>query len=85
MAPRHTWRVYQKYAEKGLPMPIAVVIGHHPALYLAASITGPPDMCELELAGSLMGHPLEVVRAETSDLMLPAHSEIVIEGKILRG
>jgi len=85
MAPRHTWRVYKKYAEQGMPMPTAVVIGHHPALYLAAAITGSPDMCELELAGSLMGRPLEVVKAETTDLMVPAYSEMVIEGRVMPG
>ncbi len=35
---------------------------------------------ELEIAGAFLGEPLEVVKAETVNLMVPAHCEIIIEG-----
>ena len=38
---------------------------------------------ELALAGSLRGAPVEVVKAETVDLEVPATAEIVIEGMVL--
>ena len=57
-----------------------MAIGHHPCLLLAGT-TNPPGMGgELEVAGGLMGQPLEVVKGETVDLEVPAHAEIVIEG-----
>ena len=63
-------------------MQIAMVIGHHPCLLLAAT-TNPPGMGgELEVAGGLLQQPLEVVPAETVDLEVPAHAEIIIEGVI---
>ncbi|HEX9879192.1 MAG TPA: UbiD family decarboxylase, partial [Candidatus Binatia bacterium] len=37
---------------------------------------------EYEFAGGVKGRPIEVVRAATCDLLLPAHAEIVIEGVI---
>ena len=37
------------------------------------------------LSGSLMGEPLEVVRCETSDVLVPAGAEIIIEGVIPPG
>ena len=41
-------------------------------------------MNELETAGGLLGEPLEVVKAETVDLQVPARAEIIIEGVIDR-
>ncbi|MDG6929312.1 MAG: UbiD family decarboxylase, partial [Nitrososphaerota archaeon] len=38
---------------------------------------------EYALAGSLVGSPIQLIRAETSDLLVPADAEIVMEGEIL--
>ncbi|MGH3663371.1 MAG: UbiD family decarboxylase [Micromonosporaceae bacterium] len=78
----HASHIHRDYDELGEPTPVAIVIGHHPSFYLAsvAKIPGPGN--EMELAGSLLGEPLEVVRGETVDLAVPAQSEIVIEGFI---
>lgn len=74
--------ILHEHRERKLPMQIAMVIGHHPCLLLAAT-TNPPGMGgELEVAGGLMQQPLEVVSAETVDLEVPAHAEIIIEGVI---
>ena len=40
---------------------------------------------EYALAGGLRGEPLELVRCETVDIEVPAHAEIVVEGRILAG
>lgn len=82
MLPQHTWRNFEKYRARGIPMPVSVVIGHHPALYLAATTRGAYEMDELELAGTLLKEPLEVVTSETSDLLIPADAEIVLEGEV---
>lgn len=63
-------------------LPCSVVIGADPALYLA-SVTKMPLMdSEYEFAGSIRGMPLELVKCETNDLMVPADAEIVLEGEI---
>jgi 4-hydroxy-3-polyprenylbenzoate decarboxylase len=71
-----------KYRERREPMPIAIVIGCAPVVMF----TGPQklaiDMDELGVAGALAGAPIEMAKAVTIDIDVPASSEIVIEGLI---
>lgn len=83
--PRHTWRHHQKYEKVGQPMPMAIVIGVHPAYEIAACYTGKLDQDELDLAAVLLDEPVELVRCATIDMEVPAHAEIVIEGHALPG
>lgn len=73
------------YEELGEPMPVAIAIGHHPAMLMAATSQTPGIGGEYELAGALMGEPMGLVAAETQPLMVPAEAEIVIEGHVLPG
>ncbi|HXH81913.1 MAG TPA: UbiD family decarboxylase [Candidatus Tectomicrobia bacterium] len=83
--PRHTWRHQQKYERAGEAMPMAVVLGVHPAYEIAACYTGKVEQDELELAAVLVDEPVELVRCATIDLEVPAHAEIVIEGRVPPG
>lgn len=75
---------YQRRSEaRGEPLEIAVAIGVHPAISIAAATQLPIDEDELELAGGILGEAVPVVHAESVDLMVPAHAEMVIEGLIL--
>lgn len=85
IVPRHTFRNFQKNETKGLPTPIAFVIGHHPLMYMAAATTVPYGVDEFEVAGGFLGEPVKLVKCETVDLEVPADAEIVIEGNILPG
>ena len=67
----------------GKGLPIAIAIGTDPVLPLATQWMAPYGTDELALAGALRGEPVEVVRAETIDLEVPATAEIVIEGTVL--
>lgn len=62
---------------------VAVVQGVDPIVYTmsCSKLAGPGDD-ELEIAGGLRGKPVEVVKCETSDILVPAHAELVIEGEI---
>jgi len=63
----------------GKPLEAAIVIGCTPNLsYCSTSRV----QREYEVAGGIAGEPVEVVRCKTVDLLVPAHSEIVIEGII---
>lgn len=75
-------RQLRKAEAKGEPLPVAIAIGTDPALMLASQWDAPYGVDELELAGALRGEPVEVVRAETVDLLVPATAEVVIEGYI---
>jgi 4-hydroxy-3-polyprenylbenzoate decarboxylase len=59
------------------------VIGADPLSHLSASATYRLGGDEAALAGSLRGAPVELVRCETNDLLVPATAEIVIEGEVL--
>lgn len=79
---QNTGLILHENRDRKQPMQVALVIGHHPAL-LMASTTKPRGMGgELEVAGGLLGESLEMVPAETVDLLVPARAEIVIEGTI---
>jgi 4-hydroxy-3-polyprenylbenzoate decarboxylase/2,5-furandicarboxylate decarboxylase 1 len=67
----------------GKGLPIAIAIGTDPVLPLATQWMAPYGTDEMDLAGALRGEPVEVVKAETVDLEVPATAEIIIEGTIL--
>ncbi|MGH7771877.1 MAG: UbiD family decarboxylase [Candidatus Binatia bacterium] len=71
---------FSKYKNRGEEMPVAVVLGWDPTLFMVAST--PVSYPEYEMAGSLRGSPVELVKCETSPLLVPATAEIVIEGRI---
>lgn len=79
----HGGTIHRRYEAKGEPTPVAIVIGHHPAFLMGAVSRVPGIGGEYDAAGSFLGESLEVVRAETSDLMVPARAEIVLEGVIV--
>src|SRR6266536_4721520 len=61
---------FSKYKNRGQEMPVAVVIGWDQTLFMAAST--PVNHSEYELAGSLRGEPVELIKCEASDLLVPA-------------
>jgi UbiD family decarboxylase len=77
--------IFRRQEERGLPLEIAIMPGVHPMLALAASYKAPPGVDEYAIAGGLIGRPLDLVRARTVDLEVPADAEVVIEGRILPG
>jgi len=76
----HAYLITQAYKDLGKSMEVAVVIGHHPGFVMAGISKLEGFGGEYEVAGGLMGEPLEVVKGETVDIMVPAEAEIVIEG-----
>ena len=73
---------WEKARRLGRHLEAAVFIGGPPALQLAAVSKVPYGVDEYGIAGALNGAPIEVVQAETVDCLVPAHAEIVIEGRI---
>lgn len=78
---------FHAHAEAGgKPLEIAVALGLEPATLLAAVVkVGPLGPDKMEIAGALRGEPVEVVCGETVNVDVPAHAEIVIEGRVLPG
>lgn len=69
-------------AGKEARMPVAVAIGSDPATMYSAILPLPPEIDEMVFAGFLRGKAVEMVKCETSELEVPANSEIVLEGYV---
>jgi 4-hydroxy-3-polyprenylbenzoate decarboxylase len=69
-------------AHPGEPFPVAVALGADPATILAAVAPIPDTLSEYQFAGLLRGSRTEVTKCAGSELVVPATSEIVLEGAI---
>ncbi len=81
----HIWDHLQRAEARGRNLEVAVVIGAHPAIYLAAAATVAMEIDEFEIAGALLGGPVELVKCKTIDVEVPAEAEYVLEGELLAG
>jgi len=74
---------YQKHQKRGdKTMPCAIVLGCPPCVAFMGPQKLPIGVDEIAVAGGLAGAPINMVRAKTVDLLVPAEAEIVIEGLI---
>ncbi|MAY73483.1 MAG: hypothetical protein CMJ31_01935 [Phycisphaerae bacterium] len=71
------WRSWKKLGE---PMPVAIALGGESVLPYAATAPLPPGISELLMAGFLNGRGIDMVRALTVPLWVPANAEFIIEG-----
>ncbi|WP_228554707.1 UbiD family decarboxylase [Catenulispora pinisilvae] len=81
-APQHLGVVRAQWAERGEPMPVALALGVEPGLPFVGAYPLPEGADEACFLGALFGEGIEVVPAETVDLLVPATAEIVVEGHI---
>jgi 4-hydroxy-3-polyprenylbenzoate decarboxylase len=82
---RHGAIIARKYWENGTACPVAVVCGEDPALFIAGFEYLPAEMSEYDFAGGIKGAPIEVHPGPATGLPLPAHAEIVLEGRLPGG
>lgn len=82
--PGHDGYDFIKNAEKRgqTNFEVAVCIGVPPSVYVASQFEPRAGIYELEIAGGLVGAPIDVVKCRTIDLEVPALAEIVLEGEL---
>ena len=86
MSPGKHGRVHRdKFEAEGKPMPILVVAGGDPMIFLSACSELPPGICEYDIVGGARGKALEVIKGKHTGLPFPANAEIVLEGYIMPG
>jgi UbiD family decarboxylase len=73
---------WEKMRARGKKLPAAVILGAPPCVAFTSAQKVPEALDELHVAGGLVGSPINVVRAKTVDLLVPAEAEVVIEGYI---
>ncbi|MBI5376586.1 MAG: UbiD family decarboxylase [Candidatus Schekmanbacteria bacterium] len=84
-AGQHGWQFIMRAKRRGeRSIPAAVALGTDPIVFSVSS-TKVADLGqdELEFAGGLKGKPVELVKCETSNILVPAEAEIIIEGDII--
>ncbi len=74
-------RDFHKFLERNGEVDVAFCIGNTPEVLIAAATSVETGIDELEIANALS--KISVTRAKTVDLMIPADSEFVIEGRII--
>lgn len=80
----HRQRLNALKAQKnGKNLPMAVVLGGPIVDKIAALTSVSTDVDDWDVLGGVYGHPAEMVKCETIDLLVPANAEIVLEGELL--
>ena len=79
----HVSQIAAKYAAAGQAMPMAVSIGHHPAIDIAASLSIHHPTCgELDFASSIAEEDVEFTKCGSIDIEVPSSAEIVLECEV---
>lgn len=84
---QHGWIFMMRAQKRGEKVKqAAIALGVDPITW-AMSSTKLAELGEDEIsfAGGFMGKPIELVKCETSDLLVPAQAEMIIEGEIPTG
>src|SRR5438874_11066858 len=68
--------------QMGKPVEVAAAWGIDPLFMVIGSQTFAKNVSEYEFAGGVKGEPIPVVKGKTTNLLLPANAEFVIEGII---
>jgi 4-hydroxy-3-polyprenylbenzoate decarboxylase len=78
-------RHLRKAAALGKKLEIAIAIGVHPLLVMAAATPIPVQLSEWLFAGLYGGQGVRLAKCKTLNLEVPSHSEVVLEGTITPG
>jgi 2,5-furandicarboxylate decarboxylase 1 len=73
-------RHFDRYLQDQKSVDVAICVGNPPNVLAAAATSVDIGVNELEIANAM--EPVEVVKARTSDLLIPAETEFVIEGTV---
>ena len=76
---------YRVAEQRGERLPVAVAIGADPATIYAATAPLPEDLDEIIFAGFLRQGPVDMVPCVSVPLMVPASSQMVLEGYVEPG
>jgi 2,5-furandicarboxylate decarboxylase 1 len=82
LVPRHLFSLWRRAKEAGKDLDVAIAVGVHPAVLLAASSPVPLGTSEFDVANALLNGKLSLVRCENVDASAPADAELVLEGRI---
>ena len=80
---RHLHKCFTYAKEHGEDLKIAITIGIHPSISIAAAYQAAYGIDEMLIANSLLDNQLTLSKLDYSQLFVPTHAEIILEGRIL--
>jgi 4-hydroxy-3-polyprenylbenzoate decarboxylase len=84
LAVQHNGMIHKMWADEAKDTPWALALGVSPVVMTQAAAKCPDWVDEYDYASALLGDAIDMVECETNDLLVPADSEIVIEGVVSR-
>jgi len=81
---RHLHKCFTYARDHGEDLKVAITIGVHPAVSIAAAYQAAYGVDEMQIANSLLDGKLLLSKTSYSQLYVPSHAEIVLEGRILK-
>ncbi len=83
LVPRHLYQMWRTARENKENLDVAITIGTHPAVMLAAASPVPFGVSEFGVANAFLNNKMALVKCENVNAYVPAEAELVLEGKIL--
>jgi 2,5-furandicarboxylate decarboxylase 1 len=74
-------RDFYKFLQRNGEINVAFCVGNTPEVLIAAATSVETGVDELEIASALK--PIQITKAKNVDLMIPADSEFVLEGRVV--
>ncbi len=86
-AHHHHDTIVGEYEKAGRRAPVAIILGHHPAFFLASCALTPYGTNDYELIAGFGDSPLRLAPSATwgEAFLVPADAEIIIEGEVPPG
>jgi len=82
LVPRHLFKLWSMAKEKGKGLEVAISIGLHPTLLMAATSVLPFGVSEFSVANVLLKEGLRLIKCENVSAYAPGDAELVLEGTI---
>jgi len=82
LVPRHLFKLWCMAKKEKRDLEVAISIGLHPAILLAAASSPPFGVSEYAVANRLLRGSLKLIKCMEVEAYAPAEAELVIEGKI---
>jgi len=83
LVPRHLYNMWKTAKEKKENVEVAITMGAHPAVMLAAASPVPFGVSEFGVANKFLSNKMTLVKCEHVNAYAPAEAELVLEGRIL--
>jgi UbiD family decarboxylase len=80
LVPRQLFKLWQMAKENKRDLDVAITLGLHPAVLLAAASRAPFGVSEFGIANALLENKMQLIKCENVEAYAPAEAEIVLEG-----